>query len=119
MKTIAEIGVDIVDICRFKKINSEDLFYKKIFTAAERAYCLSKKDASMHFAARFAAKEAVKKAIKENIEFIDIEIIRKKDGAPKVTINNPKIRKKYNIKLSMSHDGDVAIAFCIAAGKGE
>ena len=57
------IGVDIVEICRFKKIkyNARPSFYKKLFKQNEIDYCLKFKNPYEHFAGKFALKESVKK----------------------------------------------------------
>ena len=55
------IGVDIVEICRFKKIkyNLKPSFYKKLFKQNEIDYCLKFKNPYEHFAGKFALKESV------------------------------------------------------------
>ena len=62
---VVGIGTDIADVARIKSLIEKygNAFLEKTFTAAEIAYCLSKADAPLHFAARFAAKEAMAKAL--------------------------------------------------------
>ena len=54
------LGVDIVSVTRIKKALKNRKFKSKIFTPKEIAYCQSRKNPEIYFAARFAAKEAVK-----------------------------------------------------------
>ncbi len=108
------VGVDIELISRFQdlSINKSKLFLSKIFTKAEIEYCFSKKNPAQHLAVRFAAKEAVVKAIsyfgKENVPLNKIEVVKKNNGAPLIKLVG------YNIRLSLSHCKDMAIAFIIA-----
>ena len=62
---IEGIGIDIVEIGRFKKIkyNSKPSFYKKLFRENEINYCLKFKNSYEHFAGKFALKESVKKRL--------------------------------------------------------
>lgn len=110
---ILGIGVDIEDIARFKKIKNKGLL-KRIFTEKELGYCFSKARPEQHLAARFAAKEAAVKALGmlmiKMTGYADIEITNKRNGAPRIRINN-KAMEKYNILLSMSHCEDKAVAF--------
>ena len=117
--TIKGIGVDIEKILRFKKMeyNEHIGFYRKIFTKKEIKYCLSKKDCYRHFAARFCAKEAILKALsfnKKDYFLIEIQIINNKGGVPKVFL---KKNINYDIKLSISHTDDIAVACAIVCTK--
>ena len=54
---IAGIGTDLVEIARIAdKIARNERFKTHVFTADEIAYCDSKKQPAMHFAARWAVK---------------------------------------------------------------
>ncbi len=110
-----EIGIDSVDISRFKKLEKNPSFLKKVFTEKEIKYCQSKNPSTQHFAVRFAAKEAVIKALsplKIKPAFTDIEILNKGDQRPFV-IFNPKFNKKLDIKISLTHSKNLAIAMAI------
>jgi len=106
------IGIDIVDIKRFEKIpfNTNKMFYKKIFTSSEIAYCIKFKNPSPHFAGKFAVKEAVLKSIKEKISMKQI-ITSHVSSKP-----NIKLTKKVNYKflVSVSHDKNIAIAIVVS-----
>ncbi|MDD3089049.1 MAG: holo-ACP synthase, partial [Candidatus Omnitrophica bacterium] len=95
------IGIDAVDISRFKKAVEErgGKFLEKIFTAKELEYAGSKRAAFMHMAGKFAAKEAVKKALPEGasigLNWSDIEILNGYDGKPYAVLHGKagKIRE--------------------------
>ena len=109
---ISNVGIDIVDIERFRKkeYNKNKIFYEKIFSESEIQYCLSFKNNSEHFAGKFAIKEAVKKSIKENIGFREILTDQKK-SKPHVVL---KKKLSYRFLVSVSHEKDYAIAMVIA-----
>ena len=109
------IGTDIVKIDRIKSIYKDSKFINKVFTFSEVEYCNKHKEPYIHLSGKYAAKEAVKKAllsakIVKTISLIDIEVLNNKDKSPYiklVNVNNVKCN------VSISHDGDYAIAFVI------
>lgn len=95
------IGIDIVDIARFKKIRNIDRFLELVFLPGEIAEYKLRKDKFIFASSRFAAKEAVIKAMPESISLKDFEI--SKDGLkPKVIFLNKKLGK-FKVLLSLSH----------------
>jgi holo-[acyl-carrier protein] synthase len=110
------IGVDLVDIARFEKaISNTPKLKERLFTAAEI-------DLSTYsLAARFAAKEALMKAVGQakGLAFQEVTIVKDDNGKPSfsltgesaTTVSNKGIA---NLHLSLSHDGDMAIAYVIA-----
>lgn len=109
------IGVDCEEISRFKKIGVNKKFLEKIFTKKEINYCKSKPNPFPHLAARFAGKEAIIKAANntgKQLFFNEVEILNDKKGIPYVNISN-KVNKKFNVKISLSHSKDTAIAFAV------
>ena len=102
-----DVGIDLVKIDRFKKIpfDKNKLFYKKNFSEEEIEYCLKFEEPYKHFAGKFAIKEATIKAINKKIELLEIKTYHDK-SKPKVSIINEEI----DFKVSVSHDGDYAIA---------
>ncbi len=111
------IGTDIVKISRFTKsieVNKEKFLYK-IFTTKEIDYCNSYSDPYNHFSGKYAAKESVKKALLSSnicahISLLDIQILNRSDKSPYVIID---ILQDIKCNISISHDGDYAIAFAI------
>lgn len=106
------IGIDIVEINRFKKIpyNKKKSFYNKIFQPKEITYCLKLSDSYRHFAGKFAIKEALKKSILEEVDFLEIETDYSHDK-PIVKLKNDK---KYHFLISVSHEFNIAIAVVIS-----
>ena len=103
------IGIDIVDIRKFSK-KASDKFLKKIFTESELTYSSNKKNSLQTLAGIFAAKEAVIKANNLNLAYIlrkKIEILYQ-NSRPVAYINNKSIKGD----ISISHDGNYAIAIC-------
>ena len=121
---ITGIGVDIESIDRFRNLpfESNKKFYRKIFTSLEIEYCLKKKDAYSHFAARFAAKESAIKALgkEKKYSYSEIEIRNDSKGRPNLYFfnkDNKSEESKYspeNTFLSISHCDNYAIAFVIS-----
>ena len=109
------VGVDIVHIERIKKNIKNTAFIEKIFTTKEIKYCNSYVNPENHFSGKFAAKEAVKKAllsgkIVNNIAMKDIQVLNNSDKSPYIAVNN---LDDIEFNISISHDGDYAIAFVI------
>ncbi|MDE6470426.1 MAG: holo-ACP synthase [Eubacterium sp.] len=99
-----KIGTDIVKISRIEKSIKNDTFLQQVFTEREIEYC--KKAES--FAGLFACKEAYFKAIGTGIKFplTDVEILHDDKG-------KPYINGIENSDVSVSHDGEYAIATVI------
>ena len=111
------IGTDIVTISRIKEliIQNKGTFLRKIFSVKEIDYCNSYSDPYIHYAGKYAAKESIKKALlsaclSKHISLIDIQVLNKEDKNPYIVVDTLK-DIKFNI--SISHDGDYAIAFAI------
>ncbi|EGG41220.1 4'-phosphopantetheinyl transferase [Candidatus Nitrosarchaeum limnium SFB1] len=106
------IGIDIIDITRFKEkpFETNRDFYKKIFHDSEIKYCLKHANSSQSFAAKFAIKESVIKSINNQINFLDI-LTGHLDSKPTVTLLNDN---SYNFLVSVSHEKLHAIAVVIS-----
>ena len=115
MMEIFNIGIDIINIERFKKkeFAKNKKFYQKIFTNSEIKYCLEFKNSSEHFAGKFAIKEAVRKSIKEKIPFNKI-LTMHKNSKPRIVL---KMKLNYEFLVSVSHEADMAVAIVIALKK--
>jgi phosphopantetheine--protein transferase-like protein len=120
------IGTDILHVKRIAVLNGnyDDPFFKKTFTADERKQAKRRSDPDIYFATRFAAKEAVFKCFGidgNRIRLNDIEIMTLTTGALKVKLHG-KLRvaaKKLGIDtimVSLSWDGEYALAFAVAQG---
>ncbi len=110
-------GIDIVDINRFSKLLQKETFMNRYFTISEKEYIKKANNNLSTIAGIYASKEAFLKAIKKDFNvysFYDIEILHQ-DKIPYFNIS-PTIKKENNIKdisLSISHDGNYAIASVI------
>ena len=64
-EAVMGLGVDLVLVPRFKKALDRwgERLTRRLFTAEELGYCLSRSRPEIHLAARFAAKEAFLKAL--------------------------------------------------------
>ena len=98
---IENIGIDIVDIERFRKRNfsKNERFYEKIFTSLEIDYCRKFHDPYPHFAGKFAAKEAIKKTLDEPINFLEIHTRHGENGEPNIEC---PISEKFEIQVFMT-----------------
>lgn len=116
------IGTDIVHIPRILRILQKygEKFLNKVYTKQEIE--ISKKYNSQevrakYFAKRFAAKEAFVKALgtgfSQGIIMKDIEIYSDAKGKPHLAVRKDFISKDYKVHLSLSDDGDYAIAFVV------
>ncbi len=123
---IKGFGVDIIEIERIEKaIERHPQFIERLFTPAERRYCLKKPRPASHFALRFAAKEAVAKALGTGVSgfsFKDIEVERQKNGKPQVALKGKarQLAETLGVEelyLSLSFSRYNAIASCIALAK--
>ena len=119
------IGIDVVEVDRIASAIERhgESFIAKIFTAGERAYCETRKNPALHYAARFAAKEAVSKAlgtgIGGNAGLHDMEVIHDPAGAPKLHLSGAAeiFAKQHGIteiQISLTHARDYAAANAIA-----
>ena len=109
------IGIDIVDISRFrkKKFQKNLNFYRKILSESEIKYCTKFKSPYEHFAAKFAIKESVIKSIPDKTAFLDIQTSHSKYG-PTINLLGKKA-KKYSFLCSVSHEKKFAIAVVISS----
>lgn len=103
-----KIGTDIVLIPRIEKSISSERFLKSVYTQNEIKYCKS----SASFAGIFAAKEALLKALGTGIKgkLSDYEVLHDELG-------KPYFNGVGNCDVSISHDGDYAVASVILWGE--
>jgi holo-[acyl-carrier protein] synthase len=106
------IGIDVVDIDRFKaSLERTPGLSEKLFTSAEQEKPLNS------LAARFAAKEALVKALNagKGLSWHDAEVLNLESGKP-VFLFRGEIADLIDgaeVHLSLSHDGAIATAMVI------
>lgn len=114
-------GIDLVEIARIQ--HSVDRYGKRflnrVYTAAEQAYCLRKRNAGESLAARFAAKEAAAKALGTGISFgvnwLEIEVVREPGGRPTILFHGRALQFAERLRvchtaLSITHTAELAMA---------
>ena len=111
------IGIDIVNVSRFKKkpLSNNLDFYKKIFSDSEINYCKKFSSPYEHFAGKFAIKESVIKAVLDKIPLKNICVSNYKNK-PRIKING-MLNKKYDFIVSISHEKEFAVGVVIAFRK--
>jgi len=125
MSNIFGIGIDIVETARIRQsIERHGVsFLKRIFTEREQKYCDRMKNPEIHYAARFAAKEAVSKSFGtgfgKDLEWTDVEVIRKKSGEPQIELKGEGKRFAeengiVRVMITLSHSDHYAVANAIA-----
>ena len=112
MAAITGIGIDVVDIDRFKEsLDRTPGLLARVFTENESKLKISS------LAARFAAKEALAKALYAKSEFSwqDAEILSEVSGKPYFVFSGEmKVRLEgHTVHLTLSHDAGIASAMVI------
>jgi holo-[acyl-carrier protein] synthase len=118
------LGTDIVEVGRIGELmQRHGQFKATVFTAAEIAYCESRRRASEHYAARFAVKESVMKALGrgwlQGIEWTDIELGRADSGEPFIEVRGSAAAAMRQLgiasfSVSLSHCTQYATAVVVA-----
>ncbi|MBS1804725.1 MAG: holo-ACP synthase [Acidobacteria bacterium] len=114
-------GIDLVEISRIQQSVQRfgQRFLNRVYTAAEQAYCLRKRNSAESLAARFAAKEAAAKAlgtgISHGVSWLEIEVVRKPSGRPSIKFHGraAEIAQRMgidNVALSITHTGTLSMA---------
>ncbi|MBS3786595.1 holo-ACP synthase [Candidatus Bipolaricaulota bacterium] len=115
---IGGIGIDLVKVPRIKRLADKwgRKFLERVFTKAERDYCLSGRRQYEHLAGRFAAKEAVIKALGIKIPWKSIKVESDRNGRPFVLVesdNEKTIFSTGDLHVSITHLEYYAIAIAV------
>jgi holo-[acyl-carrier protein] synthase len=124
---IAGLGVDLVSIPRMRTTIDrwQERFVDRVFTDDEITYCRARRDPAPHFAARFAAKEAGFKALGTGLQlgvrWRELEVRREREEAPTLVLSGRAreiglARGGSRVLLSLTHDGEYALAQAILVG---
>lgn len=125
--TIIGLGIDATDIPRLRETYQKygERFLRRVFTDAEIAYCLKRRDPAPHLAGRFAAKEAGMKAIgtgqSHGVLWRDVEVVRR-GGPPRLEFHGAALghAERLGVKralLSITHSQALAFAEVILLGE--
>ncbi len=119
--SIVGIGLDLVKISRIEAIvrRWQDRFLHRVFTEDERQVSFGRAWPYASLAGRFAAKEAMLKALgtgwSAGVSWQDIQVLNDIGGKPVATARGrtgalAQQAGVTRIHVSLSHDGDYAIA---------
>lgn len=109
-------GIDVIRVSRIQQTLDRygERFLNRVFTPAEIAYCMRKREPARSFAARFAAKEACFKAVggTRRPAWRDMEIVNGHNGKPELRLHGRMARTHAGVHavVALSHDGDLAVA---------
>lgn len=114
-------GIDLVEIPRIQRSIERfgSRFLNRVYTPAEQAYCLRKRNSAESFAARFAAKEAGAKALGTGISYgvnwLEIEVVREPGGRPGLFFHGRAAQVAARLgaqraALSITHTAELALA---------
>ena len=121
---IIGVGVDTVSLSRFEgKLADTPRLKDRLFLDAE-THTDGAEASVQTLAGRFAAKEAVIKALsgEPGIEWHGIEVGKESTGKPVIWLHGEtaKLALRQGVRklhVSITHDGDVAVAFVVAEGE--
>lgn len=125
---ILGLGIDIIEIDRIQKaVEKNDRFLDRFFSEKECEFFKKKGYKYNTIAGNFCAKESFSKAIGTGVRGFnlkDVEILRDELGAPFLSINEKMKKifeefKIYEVKISISHSKDYAVANCLILSKLE
>jgi holo-[acyl-carrier protein] synthase len=126
---ILGVGIDLVRIERIRQAMArwQDRFLQRVFTDGELAYARRRRDPAEHLAARFAAKEATLKALgtglSMGVRWREMEVRRGRGEPPRLALSGRTAalgaaRGVRTFHVSLTHDGDYAMAQVLAEGDG-
>ena len=121
-------GIDLTEIGRIQQSMDRygKRFLNRVYTPAEQAYCLRKRNSAESFAARFAAKEAAAKAlgtgISHGVNWLEIEVVREPSGRPNIQFHGraAEIAQRLGVAhaaLSITHTSSLAMASVLLEDK--
>lgn len=125
---IIGIGCDLTDLKRWQQEEWRNKLVSRFFTPEEQSYVQSRGRAAAESAGGiFAAKEALVKALGTGfagVSPLDVCVIHDAKGKPAYLLKGraEAIAVEKNVKkchLSISHDGGMAMAFCILEDEAE
>jgi holo-[acyl-carrier protein] synthase len=127
---VVGVGVDLVLVPRIRSAMErwQNRFLERVFTADEIRYAFRRRNPAEHLAARFAAKEATLKALGTGltmgVRWREMEVQRPGGGRPMLSLSGRTAalgaaRGVRRLHVSLSHDGEYAMAQVVAEGDAE
>jgi holo-[acyl-carrier protein] synthase len=121
---IVGTGIDMVDVRRFAGlVERQPTFLDRVLTAQESLLPDGTRRPVHSLAARFAAKEAMAKALgaPAGLEWHHCEVLSDTTGRPRLELTGSVLQAARDLgaftwHVSMSHDGDAAIASVVLEG---
>lgn len=122
---IAGVGADLCAVSRMKRAVENDYFMRKVFVTEEIEYAMSQGEPARHFASAFAAREALAKATGLGMFGMGLSSawVRRTDRGPIFMMDDEtaeKLKSQGADKcwLSLTHEGDFALAFVVLESAG-
>lgn len=130
MSEVVGVGVDLVHVPAFAdQLAQPGSRFANVFTPGERSDARDRSsDPACHLAARWAAKEAVIKAwsasihgqppvMDEHVHHL-IEVVLDAWNRPRIRLHGDVAAHLvgHSIEVSLSHDGDYAVAYVVVSG---
>ncbi len=113
------VGVDLCSVSRIARAIANRRFIERVFSAEERAYAEASGNPALHYSSSFAAKEAFAKAGGWGLARTGMSSVwvSRGNGRPELLLSGQAKEllpnRPYRIHLSLSHDGDMAVAVVI------
>jgi len=122
---VVGIGVDLVDTRRFSSVlDRTPGIVARVFTSREIELAGGHRLRTVSLAGRWAVKEAVAKVLVDTtgLEWHDCEVLSGARGEPVIHVSGTvaeaaRTRGIARWLVSLSHDGDMAIAFVVAGAE--
>ncbi len=119
-RMIVGIGTDLCRIDRMERSIANEHFVTRLFSAEEIAYASRQGRPAVHYASAYAAKEALAKASGLGMfgMGLDAAWVERTETGPKMRCNDELWEKLGDrgvkkIWLSLTHEGDYALAFLV------
>ena len=121
---IVGMGTDLIEVSRVRRSVEHygDKFLRRVYTAAEVAYAMSKHNFAERLAGRFAVKEAAMKAIgtgwRRGVTWQDFEVVNEPGGRPILRFTGVarQVAETLGVarnSVSITHTADLAMAVVI------
>lgn len=116
---IVGVGIDLADVARYRFDERKlEWFARKVYTEAEMAYAMRKRNWPERLAGFFAAKEATRKAFGHAIPWRWVGVAHERSGKPTIELREPasrllESRGVRTIHLTITHTEAMAAAVVI------